>query len=85
MFNDCMLTTIDNPYDPFEQFTLWLMFDQEQGYYTCEYLGRVVELTEDMSEKEMNDEIDRAMDQIIDEDFLNIYIKVWNNTDTPEE
>lgn len=72
MFDDRLLTTIDNPYDPFEQFALWLLFDKEQGYNTCEYLAREVKLTEDMSEKEMNDEIDRAMDQIIADDFLKI-------------
>ena len=72
MFDDRLLTTIDNPYDPFEQFALWLLYDKEQGYNTCEYLAREVKLTEDMSEKEINDEIDRAMDQIIADDFLKI-------------
>ena len=28
----CMLTTIDNPFDPFEQFTSWMLFDKEKGY-----------------------------------------------------
>ena len=27
-----MLTTIDNPFDPIEQFTSWFMFDNEKGY-----------------------------------------------------
>ena len=43
MDNDYLLTTIDNPYDPFEQFSLWLLFDKEQGYNTLEYLGRVID------------------------------------------
>lgn len=85
MSEDCMLTTIDNPYDPFEQFTLWLMFDKEQGYNTCEYLARVAELSEDMSEKERNEAIDKAMEFIIDNDFLCIYKKTWGKQDTPEE
>ena len=34
MEKKCMLTTFDNPYDPFEQFTLWFLFDVEKGYNT---------------------------------------------------
>ena len=37
------LTTFDNPYDPFEQFTQWFMFDEEKGYHTTAYLGKVCE------------------------------------------
>ena len=35
------LTTVDNPYNPFEQFVSWFLFDAEKGYGTCDYLGRV--------------------------------------------
>ena len=41
MAKKCMLTTIDNPFDPFEQFTSWLLFDEEKGYHSCSYLGRI--------------------------------------------
>lgn len=73
---DYMLTTVDNPYDPFEQFTSWLMFDKEKGYDTCEKLGRIVQITDEMTQKEIDDEIDRAIDVIIANDFLNIYKRV---------
>ena len=33
--SDCRLTTFDNPYDPFEQFALWMLFDNQNGYNTC--------------------------------------------------
>lgn len=65
MADDCMLTTTDNPYDPFEDYDSWLMYDIEQGYNSCEYLGRVVNLSDDMSEKEIDDEINRAIDEIV--------------------
>ena len=70
-----MLTTFDNPFDPFEQFTDWFMFDVEKGYNTCSYLARIAKLTDDMSDQEVNDEIERAIDEIIQYDFMNIYKK----------
>lgn len=72
----CRLTTFDNPFDPFEQFTSWLLYDKEKGYNTSEYLARIVNVSSDMSEKEENEEIERAIDEIIKYDFLNIYKKV---------
>ena len=50
MVEECMLTTFDNPYDPFEQFASWFLFDVEKGYNTCSYLGRIVNLSDDLSE-----------------------------------
>lgn len=76
MFGQCALTTLDNPFDPFNQFTSWLMFDIEQGYNTCGYLARIAMLTHDMSQKEEDDEIERAIDEIIELNPLNIYKKV---------
>lgn len=82
MENEYRLTTIDNPYDPFEQFTLWLLFDKEQGYNTCERLAREAHYEDDMSEHEVNVEHERAIDTIIEFDFLGIYKKVQKK---PEE
>lgn len=76
MENNCMLTTFDNPFDPFEQFTSWFMFDVEKGYNSCSYLARIAKLTDDMSDQEVSDEIERAIDEIIQYDFANIYKKV---------
>lgn len=78
--SDCMLTTHDNPYDPFEQFNLWFMFDIEKGYNTCGHLARVAQITSDMSQVEVDRETERAIDSIIANDFLNIYKKVTPET-----
>lgn len=73
---ECMLTTVDNPYDPFDQYDDWLRFDLEAGYSTNSYLARIAMLSESLSDKETSDEIERAIDEIIKYDFRNIYRKV---------
>ena len=73
----CALTTFDNPYDPFEQFDDWLLYDSEKGYNTCGYLGRIASDSDALSEVENEMEIERAIDEIIKYDFMNIYKKVY--------
>lgn len=34
--DDVLLTTIDNPYDPYTQWEEWYAYDREMGYCTCE-------------------------------------------------
>ena len=78
MNGSCALTTFDNPFDPFEQFSDWFRYDVDQGYYSCAYLARIAKASEQFSDEENNQEIERAIDEIIKHDFLNIYKK---NTD----
>ena len=77
MASECMLTTIDNPYNPFEQFTSWFLFDVEKGYNSCDYLGRIARTSDSFTEEENNKEVERAIDEIIKYDFMNIYKKVF--------
>ena len=74
-----MLTTFDNPYDPFEDFTSWLLFDNEKGYNTCNYLARIAKTSDELSDQENNKEIERAIDEIIYYDPFNMYKKVKRN------
>ena len=76
MGNECMLTTFDNPFDPFEDFTSWFLYDVEKGYNTCSYIARIVNEDDSATEKETKEEIERAIDEIIKYDSMNIYKKV---------
>lgn len=76
MARKCALTTVDNPYNPFEQFTSWFLFDEEKGYHSSSYLGRIARTSDQLSDEENNQEIERAIDEIIKYDFTNIYRKV---------
>lgn len=77
---DVMLTTVDNPFDPFEDFTSWFMFDIEKGYNSCGRLMRIAKVTDDMSQKEYDEAIEAAVDELIRIDFLDIYRKVTKDT-----
>lgn len=78
--NDCALTTIDNPFDPFEDFTSWFLYDVEKGYNTCSYLARIAQSSDDFTENENRNEIERAIDEIIEYNPLGIYKKVVRKT-----
>lgn len=76
--NNCALTTFDNPFNPFENFDEWFAFDVQHGYNTCGKLMRIANVENDMSEVEYNNEIERAIDEIIQYDFVELYRKVYN-------
>lgn len=76
MEREYMLTTFDNPFDPFEQFDSWLQFDCDKGYNSCAYLMRIARVSDQLSDAENNEEIERAIDEIIKYDFMNVYKKV---------
>lgn len=80
-----MLTTYDNPFNPFEQFSSWFLFDVEKGYNTCSYLARIAKLSDEMSQQEEDEEVERAIDEIIKYDFMNIYKKVRKQDSTSSE
>ena len=81
METEYMLSLIDNPFDYFTDFRNWLLFDIEYCQKNnlkpcCEYLARIAKLTDDMSQRERDEEIERAIDEIILYDFRNVYKKV---------
>lgn len=73
------LTTNDNPFDPFTEFDSWLLFDMEHGYNSSAYLARIARTSDQLSEEENDVEVERAIDEIIKYDFMNIYKKVKQN------
>lgn len=84
MEHECMLTTFDNPFDPFEQFVSWFLFDTEKGYNTCSYVGRIANISDDMTDQEKAIENERAIDEIIKYDFMNRYKKVTKTFEASE-
>ena len=80
MAKKVFLTTVDNPYDPDTQFTSWYMYDRQKGYDSCDYLARIARTSNQLSDEEYVDEIERAIDEIVHYDILDIYKKVVKET-----
>jgi hypothetical protein len=60
-----MLTTVDNPFDPRQDYISWYAWDVEQGYNTCSYLARIAKLSTELPQMFQESEIEQAMDEII--------------------
>ena len=75
-----MLTTIDNPFNPFTQWDEWLRYDEDHGYYTNGYLARISKASDDLSDADYDAENERAIDEICKFNLLGIYRKVYRNS-----
>lgn len=73
---ESMLTTIDNPYDPFDQYDEWYSFDSRQGYHTPSFLARITFLSDETSESDQSLSIELAIDEIVKENVNGLYKKV---------
>ena len=71
-----MLTTTDNPFDPFTDYKEWDIYDQSHEHYSSAYLERIVKTSNELTEETEALEIERAIDEIIKEDFFGKYKKV---------
>lgn len=71
-----MLTTVDNPFDPFTQFDEWLAYDTQSGYGTLRFLARVVRSSHELSEADHDQALEDAIDEIVRENVSGIYRKV---------
>ena len=75
--SEFVLTTKDNPYDPFTQWDEWYTFDETKGYCSCGYLSRIANTSPDMSDEWNEQEIKRAIEEIILLDPFGIYTKAY--------
>lgn len=80
MTSNYALSTIDNPYNPFTQFGEWFVYDVTNGYNSCGYLARIAHTSDALSEEENEEEVERAIDEIVAIDPFGIYRKVDINS-----
>jgi hypothetical protein len=79
MADTYMLTTVDNPFDPFTQFEEWMTWDERAGYYTLSYLDRITKSSNDTSDADQELAIQNAIDSIVKENVSGMWRKVTEN------
>lgn len=80
-----MLTTVDNPYNPFTQFEEWYSFDMAKGYDSSGKVARLMDTSSDLTDEEELLTTEQAIDIIIKNDFLNIFRKVFMTDDDAKD
>ena len=71
-----MLTTVDNPFDPFTQFDEWLAYDMQLGYNTSAFLARIAKVSGELPQPDQDRAIQEAIDEIVNENVSGMWKKV---------
>ena len=73
---ESMVTTSDNPYDPFTEFREWYQFDVSHGYHTTSLVGRLTLTSDSLSEEDQRVIRESVVDEIVSENISGMFIKV---------
>lgn len=79
MAEEFMLTTVDNPYNPFTDWDEWYRFDEARGYHSTGLLARVVKTSDDLSESDQELAIDNAIEEIVKENVSGMHRKIFES------
>jgi len=73
---ESMVSTIDNPYNPFEDFDSWYAYDEQAGYHTTGFVSRIIATSPELSKPDQDLAYEQAIDEILRENVSGIYIRV---------
>ena len=73
---ESMLSTDDNPHDPFDDYPQWYAYDQRMGYHTSDFIARIVQTSGELTEQMQVMHIAQAVDEAVRENTQGNYIKV---------
>lgn len=71
-----LLTTVDNPYDPFDDYDSWYRWDRDAGYHTPEMLARIAKVSVETSDADQAKAINDAIDECVKENVTGMFRKV---------
>lgn len=76
MSESYMVTTADNPYNPFTQFDQWNALDKLFGYHTLSYLCRIYTGSNELSEEDQTRLWNEAVDEVVQMNLTGNYVRV---------
>ena len=80
-YPEALLTTVDNEFDPFEEFAEWYSRDlelarQQNRRSAAGYLAIIMANSDDVSDNEFNQVMNDAIDEIVELDLSGTFKKV---------
>ena len=79
-----MLSTSDNPYNPWTQYDKWYDWDTTHGYNTAQYIARLANTLYSMNEEAELEVYEAAVDAIMKQNLTGNYVIVPKPTDYVE-
>jgi hypothetical protein len=76
-----LLTTVDNPWNPFTNYDEWYEFDHTKGYDTPGLLARIAKVSIDLSDADFELAIELAIDEVVEQNVSGMHQKVYRPTD----
>lgn len=71
-----MLSTSDNPWNPWTHFNEWLAYDAQAGYDTLGYLARITTSSNELSIADQELDIENAIEEIVRINVNGLYVAV---------
>lgn len=77
-----MITTTDNPFDPFADFKAWMAWDMAKGYNTMGLLARLTFTSEELSDADQSEAMRHAMREIVEFNISGVHTIVTRQKTT---
>lgn len=79
MEEEHMLTTIDNPFNPFTDYRAWDTWDRAAGYNTTSFIARITRMNDESSDLDQHQAFELAIDEAVKYNVTGVYRKITRN------
>ena len=73
---ELMVTTTDNPYNPFDERDSWKRFDEDNNYFTENLIAHIAVTSPELTREQYNHALNEAMKEIAKYNVLGSYMLV---------